>query len=119
MYLNSMLTWTYLYKFLAVRSQIFATHAVQYITEMENEVTVYQLHSGTLDWHIFQRITAPLIASYNKKKKTGQALCGWDTRVESRLTLFFHFNFKFGDPFVLIKKSPQLFASPVSQFKQV
>lgn len=89
MYLNSMLTWTYLYKFLAVRSQIFATHAVQYITEMENEVTVYQLHSGTLDWHIFQRIAAPLIASYNNnKKKTGQALCGWDTWVESRLTLF-------------------------------
>ena len=26
MYLNSMLTWTYLYKFLAVWSQIFATH---------------------------------------------------------------------------------------------
>lgn len=61
---------------------------MQHITEMENEVTVYQLHSGTLDWHIFQRIAAPLIASYNKKKKTGQALCGWDTWVESRLTLF-------------------------------
>ena len=76
MYLNSMLTWTYLYKFLAVRSQIFATHAVQYITEMENEVTVYQLHSGTLDWHIFQRIAAPLIASYNNKKnKKRDKLC--------------------------------------------
>ena len=44
---------------------------MQHITEMENEVTVYQLHSGTLDWHIFQRIAAPLIASYNKKKKNG------------------------------------------------
>ena len=48
---------------------------MQHITEMENEVTVYQLHSGTLDWHIFQRIAAPLIASYNNKKKKRDKLC--------------------------------------------
>ena len=53
----------------------FGVKYLQHITEMENEVTVYQLHSGTLDWHIFQRIAAPLIASYNKKKKKRDKLC--------------------------------------------
>ena len=93
---------------------------MKHITEMENEVTVYQLHSGTLDWHIFQRIAAPLIALYNNKKKKNGTSSVWLGHLGREQTHpFFHFNFKFGDPFVLIKKSPQLFASPVSQFKQV